>query len=65
MRFMLTGMVGRGPGTYSILPTGNVCYVVLLRYGLRIARKHWIKSFSDLSGVHELWHFKMEGLGSR
>jgi hypothetical protein len=50
---------------HSSLPTGNLCYVVLLRYGIRIARKHWIKSFSDLSGVHELWHFKMEGLGSR
>jgi hypothetical protein len=40
-------------------------YVVLLRYGLRISRKHWIKSFSDLSRVHGLRHFKMEGLGSR
>jgi hypothetical protein len=40
-------------------------YVVLLRYGLRISRKHWIKSLSDLSRVHELWHFEMEGLGSQ
>ena len=45
------------------LPTGNLCYVVLLRYGFRISRKHWIKSLSDLPRVHELWHFEMEGLG--
>ena len=40
-------------------------YVLLLRYGIRISRKHWIKSFADLSRVHELWHLKMEGLGSQ
>jgi hypothetical protein len=59
------------PNWSSSLPTTAVyrpvicAYVVLLHYGFRIFRKHWIKSIKDLSGVHELWHFKMEGLGSR
>ena len=53
-------------GATLSLGAGRICAYrsLITHYGLRISRKHRIKSFSDLLGVHELRYLKMAGLGS-